>query len=205
MGKIAGIERRGALISLEGGEGAGKTTVLGALRERLEARGHVVVGAREPGGTPAGEAIRALLLDPAQSLLPNAELLLMFASRAQLVDALIEPALARGDTVLTDRFTDASFAYQGGGRGLPMGLIAASTDAAPVATWAPPSSPDATRARIETLERELERRRQSAAPSAAQRVHHARADGGGTASTSQRNRGSHVQHSSSGGLIKCKN
>jgi dTMP kinase len=115
---------RGALISLEGGEGAGKTTVLGALRARLEARGHTVVGTREPGGTPAGEAIRALLLDPAHTLASNTELLLMFASRAQLVDTVIEPALARGDTVLSDRFTDASFAYQGGGRGLPMGEIA---------------------------------------------------------------------------------
>ncbi|MGL6291080.1 MAG: dTMP kinase [Silanimonas sp.] len=117
-------KRRGALISLEGGEGAGKTTVLGALRARLEARGHDVVGTREPGGTPVGEAIRALLLDPAQALVPNAELLLMFASRAQLVETLVEPALARGDMVLADRFTDASFAYQGGGRGLPMGVIA---------------------------------------------------------------------------------
>jgi len=115
---------RGALISLEGGEGAGKTTVLVALRARLEARGHAVVGTREPGGTPAGEAIRALLLDPAQPLVPNAELLLMFASRAQLVETLVAPALARGDMVLADRFTDASFAYQGGGRGLPMGVIA---------------------------------------------------------------------------------
>ena len=116
--------RRGALLSLEGGEGAGKTTVLGALRARLEARGHAVVGTREPGGTPAGEAIRSLLLDPAQSLVPRAELLLMFASRAQLVESVIEPALARGDMVLADRFTDASFAYQGGGRGLPTALVA---------------------------------------------------------------------------------
>ncbi|HAI60003.1 MAG TPA: dTMP kinase [Xanthomonadaceae bacterium] len=121
--------RRGALISLEGGEGAGKTTVLAALRERLEARGHRVVGTREPGGTPAGEAIRALLLDPRPCdgglpLVPNAELLLMFASRVQLVETIVEPALARGDTVLADRFTDASFAYQGGGRGLPTGVIA---------------------------------------------------------------------------------
>lgn len=116
--------KRGALISLEGGEGAGKTTVLGALRARLEARGHAVVGTREPGGTPAGEAIRSLLLDPAQVLVPQAELLLMFASRAQLVETLVDPALARGEMVLADRFTDASFAYQGGGRGLPSGLIA---------------------------------------------------------------------------------
>ena len=115
---------RGALISLEGGEGAGKTTVLVALRAQLEARGHAVLGTREPGGTPAGEAIRALLLDPEQALVPSAELLLMFASRAQLVETLVEPALARGDMVLADRFTDASFAYQGGGRGLPTGVIA---------------------------------------------------------------------------------
>ena len=120
---------RGALISLEGGEGAGKSTVLGALRQRLEARGHPVVATREPGGTPAGEAIRALLLDPraaedGAALVPNAELLLMFASRAQLVETLVEPALARGEMVLADRFTDASFAYQGGGRGLSMGVIA---------------------------------------------------------------------------------
>jgi dTMP kinase len=116
--------RGGALISLEGGEGAGKTTVLGALRARLEARGHAVVGTREPGGTPLGEALRALLLDPAHTLAPYTELLLMFASRAQLTETLVAPALARGEMVLADRFTDASFAYQGGGRGLPMGFIA---------------------------------------------------------------------------------
>lgn len=115
---------RGILLSLEGGEGAGKSTVLGALHARLEARGHRVHSTREPGGTPVGEAIRGLLLDPAQALVPQAELLLMFAARAQLVEALIEPALARGETVLSDRFTDASFAYQGGGRGLSAGLIA---------------------------------------------------------------------------------
>ena len=114
----------GVLISLEGGEGAGKTTVLGALRARLEARGLAVVGTREPGGTPAGEAIRTLLLDPAQQLAPSAELLLMFASRAQLVETVSEPALARGDVGLSDRFSDASCAYQGGGRGQPMGGIA---------------------------------------------------------------------------------
>lgn len=124
MSVAAAAPRRGALLSLEGGEGAGKSTVLGALQARLEARGHRVHATREPGGTPAGEAIRALLLDPAQALLPSTELLLMFAARAQLVEAVIEPALARGETVLSDRFTDASFAYQGGGRGLPMAQIA---------------------------------------------------------------------------------
>lgn len=114
----------GILLSLEGGEGAGKTTVLKALHERLLQRGFDVVSTREPGGTPAGEAIRALLLDPAHTLAAQTELLLMFASRAQLVETLVEPALARGAVVLADRFTDASFAYQGGGRGLPMALIA---------------------------------------------------------------------------------
>ncbi len=111
-------------MSLEGGEGAGKTTVLKALHERLLQRGFEVVSTREPGGTPAGEAIRALLLDPAHTLAAQTELLLMFASRAQLVETLVEPALARGAVVLADRFTDASFAYQGGGRGLSMALIA---------------------------------------------------------------------------------
>jgi len=114
----------GFLLSLEGGEGAGKTTVLKALHERLLQRGFEVVSTREPGGTPAGEAIRALLLDPVHTLTAQTELLLMFASRAQLVETLVEPALARGAVVLADRFTDASFAYQGGGRGLPMALIA---------------------------------------------------------------------------------
>ena len=115
---------RGLLITLEGGEGAGKTTVLGGLRTLLEARGAVVCQTREPGGTPVGEAMRGLLLDPENPLTAHAELLLMFASRAQLVDTVVEPALARGEVVLADRFTDASFAYQGGGRGLPASLIA---------------------------------------------------------------------------------
>lgn len=115
---------RGVFVSIEGGEGAGKSTVLAALQEQLRARGFEVLATREPGGTPAGEAIRALLLDPASRLAPEAELLLMFASRAQLVRECIEPALARGAAVLSDRFTDASFAYQGGGRGIDGGTIA---------------------------------------------------------------------------------
>jgi dTMP kinase len=115
---------RGPFVSLEGGEGAGKTTVLATIRDTLAAAGHAVVATREPGGTPFGEAIRDLLLDPAGTLGAEAELLLMFASRAQLVRDVIAPALARGDAVLADRFTDASFAYQGGGRGLDAGWIA---------------------------------------------------------------------------------
>lgn len=114
----------GIFISLEGGEGAGKSTVLSALREVLAEGGREVVCTREPGGTPEGEAIRELLLAPGRELVPEAELLLMFASRAQLVRQVIRPALARGAAVLADRFTDASFAYQGGGRGLDSGHIA---------------------------------------------------------------------------------
>lgn len=108
----------GKLISIEGGEGAGKTTVLQAIRDCLEQAGNKVVCTREPGGTDVGEEIRRILLTPGRSIDANTELLLMFASRAQLVSTLIKPALASGDYVLTDRFTDASFAYQGGGRGL---------------------------------------------------------------------------------------
>jgi len=108
----------GRLITLEGGEGAGKSTVLETVRVRLVERGIDVLGTREPGGTPAGEAIRAVLLDPKlKGLCAEAELLLMFASRAQLVRDVVLPALAAGRWVLSDRFTDASFAYQGGGRG----------------------------------------------------------------------------------------
>jgi dTMP kinase len=114
----------GILISIEGGEGAGKSTVLHAIRDLLSDRGLDVVVTREPGGTHDGEAIRQLLLDPDRRLGAETELLLMFASRAQLVREIIEPARKRGAAVLTDRFTDASFAYQGGGRGLDMGVIA---------------------------------------------------------------------------------
>jgi dTMP kinase len=114
----------GKLISIEGGEGAGKSTVLAAIKAWLEQHGHTVVVTREPGGTPLGEQIRALLLAPEQRIDQRAELLLMFAARAQLVAELVRPALACGQTVLSDRFTDASFAYQGGGRGLPMAEIA---------------------------------------------------------------------------------
>ncbi|HZH44357.1 MAG TPA: dTMP kinase [Lysobacter sp.] len=113
------------LITLEGGEGAGKTTVLAALRECLQAAGHEVVSTREPGGTPLAEQIRALLLagdhEPPSA---QTELLLMFAARAQHVRLTILPALARGAFVLSDRFTDSSYAYQGGGRGLDAALIA---------------------------------------------------------------------------------
>lgn len=113
-------------VSLEGGEGAGKTTVLGALRRELASAGDEVVVTREPGGTPLAETIRGLLLDPAhEPAAPETELLLMFAARAQHVRETIRPALERGAWVLCDRFTDSSYAYQGGGRGLDQGLIEA--------------------------------------------------------------------------------
>src|SRR5947199_6781977 len=101
---------KGKLITLEGGEGAGKSTVLAAVREQLAHAGRDVLVTREPGGTPAGEAIRAVLLDPQRlGLCAESELLLMFASRAQLVRDVVEPALAGGRWVLSDRFTDASY------------------------------------------------------------------------------------------------
>jgi dTMP kinase len=116
---------RGKFISLEGGEGAGKSTLLTGLRAYIEQSGIALVQTREPGGTAVGEAVRALVLDPAQrALAAETELLLMFASRAQLVRELIEPALSAGQWVLCDRFADASYAYQGGGRGQPVARIA---------------------------------------------------------------------------------
>lgn len=110
---------RGRFIVVDGIEGAGKTTQLETLRARLEAAGLGVVCTREPGGTPLGEELRELLLRPrAGGIAGDTELLLMFAARAEHIAQVIEPALARGDWVLCDRFTDASYAYQGGGRGL---------------------------------------------------------------------------------------
>lgn len=111
-------------VSLEGGEGAGKTSVLAALRAELEACGREVVMTREPGGTPLAEKIRALLLHPGEeAVAAETELLLMFAARAQHVRGTVLPALERGAWVLSDRFTDSSFAYQGAGRGLDATFI----------------------------------------------------------------------------------
>jgi dTMP kinase len=116
---------RGRFISLEGGEGAGKSTLLAGLRAHIESHGVTLVQTREPGGTQLGEAARRIVLDPAQhGLTAEAELLLMFASRAQLVREVIAPALEAGAWVLCDRFADASYAYQGGGRGQPVERIA---------------------------------------------------------------------------------
>ncbi len=119
-----GAGSRGRFITLEGIEGAGKSTQISAIRSLLEERGLAVVTTREPGGSPIAERIRALLLDPGNAgMSPLAELLLVFAARAEHLHKVIGPALARGAWVLCDRFTDATYAYQGGGRGLDPGEI----------------------------------------------------------------------------------
>lgn len=115
---------RPRFITLEGGEGVGKTTNLAFIEQHLLARGVDLVRTREPGGTPLGERIRGLLLDAAAGMDSRAELLLVFAARAQHLSEVIRPALAAGRWVLSDRFTDASYAYQGGGRGLDVADIA---------------------------------------------------------------------------------
>jgi dTMP kinase len=107
----------GRFITFEGIDGAGKSTHIGFVTDLLKAAGKTVVSSREPGGTALGEKLRELLLHEKMDL--ETEALLMFASRREHIAQVIEPALARGDWVLSDRFTDASFAYQGGGRGLP--------------------------------------------------------------------------------------
>ena len=112
---------RGKFITLEGVDGAGKSTHLDWIAGRIEAAGKKVVVTREPGGTPLGEELRKLLL--AQPMHLETETLLMFAARREHLDKLILPALSAGTWVLSDRFTDASFAYQGGGRGLDLGRI----------------------------------------------------------------------------------
>jgi dTMP kinase len=119
------MSARGKLVTLEGGEGAGKSTLLQGLRAHLSQRGVDVLQTREPGGTPLGEAVRALVLDAKQQgMCAESEALLMFAARAQLVREVLEPALASGRWVLCDRYADASYAYQGGGRGMDMDAIA---------------------------------------------------------------------------------
>jgi dTMP kinase len=111
---------QGRFITFEGGEGVGKSTQIRRAAAWLEAAGLEVVLTREPGGTPRAEQLRRILLEPTDEPMPQScELLLMFAARASHLANLIEPAVARGAWVLCDRFTDATYAYQGGGRGLP--------------------------------------------------------------------------------------
>jgi dTMP kinase len=114
----------GLFITLEGVEGSGKTTQARLLNDTLQARGHSVLLTREPGGTPAGAALRTLLLDPAIALEPATELLLMLADRAQHVREQLQPALGVGQIVISDRYCDSTTAYQGYGRGFDLKLLA---------------------------------------------------------------------------------
>lgn len=115
---------RGAFITLEGSEGAGKSTALAVIEDWTARRGLAAEFTREPGGTQIGERIRALLLDARQAKMnPMTELMLMFAARAQHVRERIEPALESGRWVICDRFTDSSHAYQGAGRGMGAGPV----------------------------------------------------------------------------------
>jgi dTMP kinase len=118
------MARRGKFITFEGLDGTGKSTQMRKLAAVLRAAGHKVVETREPGGTASGEKIRRVLLDSStEGLAPLAEMALMFASRAQHIAEVIEPALEHGQIVLCDRFTDSTEAYQGGGRKLGSGVV----------------------------------------------------------------------------------
>ena len=152
---------QGRFITLEGSEGVGKTSNLEAVVESLQRLGITVVQTREPGGTPLAEALRDLLLQPRDEPVdPQAELLMVFAARAQHLREVVRPALARGDWVVCDRFTDATYAYQGGGRGGSQATIAALEamvhgDLQPHLTLYLDLDPDIARARISN--RELDR------------------------------------------------
>ncbi|WP_291428029.1 dTMP kinase [Deinococcus sp.] len=113
----------GLFISLEGPEGAGKSTQLARLAAQLQAHGRAHTVTREPGGTPLGQRVREVLLDPSLTIDPLPEFLLYSASRAQLVRSTVRPALERGEVVICDRYADSSLAYQGGGRGLNTDLL----------------------------------------------------------------------------------
>ncbi len=127
---------RGRFITLEGVDGAGKSTHTVWIADFLRAQGLDVVSTREPGGTPLGEKLRALLLTDAMGL--DTETLLMFAARCEHLHQVIEPALARGAWVVCDRYTDATYAYQGGGRGLGAARVAA------LEAWMQAGQPDRT-------------------------------------------------------------
>jgi dTMP kinase len=122
VSKLTQQQSRGRFITLEGIDGAGKSTQHRWLVEHLRAQGREVVATREPGGTPLGEKLRSLLLTDSMNL--ETEALLMFAARREHIAEVIQPALERGAWVVCDRFTDASLAYQGGGRGLAMEKLA---------------------------------------------------------------------------------
>ncbi|MEE9319915.1 MAG: dTMP kinase [Granulosicoccus sp.] len=120
---MSSATRRGRFISLEGLEGVGKTTNRAHIEQRLQDAGLTVMMTREPGGTPLGESLRNLVLHGTVPMRAETELMLMAASRIEHVGRVIEPALARGDWVLCDRFLDASVAYQGGGRELGQNMV----------------------------------------------------------------------------------
>lgn len=144
------MSKRGRFITLEGVDGAGKSTHAGWLVEAIRAAGHTVLATREPGGTPIGEKLRELVLHEPMRL--ETETLIMFAARCEHLRTVIEPALARGDWVVCDRFTDASYAYQGGGRELgaaPVAALEAWIDAPqPDRTWLFDVPLDIARARL---------------------------------------------------------
>lgn len=120
---------KGKFITIEGIEGAGKSTQLAFIQKYLNEQGQSLTVTREPGGTELGEQIRELLLTPRpQGMAVDTELLLMFAARAEHIEQIIQPALDRGEWVLSDRFTDATFAYQGGGRGISQQRITEIAD-----------------------------------------------------------------------------
>ncbi len=121
------MAQRGFFITLEGGEGSGKSTQVPVVADFFRQRGYDVVCTREPGGTKLAEQIRSVLLtkDPDEDLCDKSELLLMYAARAQLVETLIKPSLAQGKVVISDRFDLSTLAYQGAGRGIPLAEIAA--------------------------------------------------------------------------------
>lgn len=151
---------RGRFITLEGLDGAGKSTHLDWLVNWLRNAGHVVVRTREPGGTPLGEKLRALLLSEPMHL--ETEALLMFAVRREHIAQVIAPALTRGEWVVCDRFTDASFAYQGGGRGLQRQKLAelerwVQGDLQPDLTLLFDVPTDLARQRVVGMNRELDR------------------------------------------------
>ena len=142
---------RGRFITLEGGEGAGKSTQARLLADSIRTTGRTVVLTREPGGTPNAEVLRDLLLDRARGWSADAEILLHFAARAEHVAGVIAPALARGETVVCDRFFDSTLAYQGWGMGADRALIshlAARLPVRPALTFVLEVSPATRRARV---------------------------------------------------------
>ena len=157
---MAHASQRGRFITLEGVDGAGKSTHVPWIAERLKAAGREVVLTREPGGTPLAEKLRALVL--AEPMDPLAETLLMFAARADHVRKVIRPALGRGAWVVCDRFTDATLAYQGAGKGVPLELIERLAQAAhpglqPDRTLVFDCSFEVSRERLEGTGRPLDR------------------------------------------------